>query len=410
MFLGIILFGLFNGIAVLPVMLSICAPFLDREDKLSPGDVENVLPFKKSSKQRNSALKLNKKINKRQFSISVTGMSTRFPTARCNTEFQRMLQDGTSTLGKYPTDRHARDKYFESVFNPTRPVAGRAYVSEGSYVENIQRFDHQFFGISATEARSMDPQQRMLLQGVYEAIEDAGLTLEELQQCKTGVYVGIMNLDYSSVVLKDDTILSLDQFASTGTAFSIAANRISFSLNLTGPSIAIDTACSSSLTALSVACDHLERRCVDVAIVAAANLVLCPRKQITICRTNMLAPDGKCKVFDERANGYGRGEGVVAFVLKASDLVSYKDQPYCDILAWGVNNDGQTAAPITAPSVETQRGLMKEVLQQSLVDPRDVQYVEMHGTGTIIGDMVETKSVGDVYGKTRKPNNPVKIG
>ncbi len=205
--------------------------------------------------------------------------------------------------------RYARFQYFEDVYNPTRPLAGRQYVSKGSYLENIERFDNKFFGISSTEAKSMDPQQRMLLQGTFEAIEDAGMKLEELQCCSTGVYVGIMNLDYSSVVLRDDHILSIDQFASTGTAFSISANRISFALNLNGPSVATDTACSSSLTALSIACDHLQKKVVDIAIVAAANIILCPKKQVTICRANMLSPDGKCKVFDERADGYGRGEG-----------------------------------------------------------------------------------------------------
>lgn len=409
MFLGIILFGLYNGFVLLPVLLSIFSRYVDFQINKVPHDTKLLSPIKFVKSLIAKIIGKTRKPVQRH-SISILGMSTRFPTASNKTEFIKLLESGGNTIAKYPEDRYARGQFFEDCFNPARPVAGKLYVSNGSYLENIDKFDHQFFGISATEAKSMDPQQRMLLQGVYEATEDAGMTLEEIQQCTTGVYIGIMNLDYSSVVLRDDTILKIDQFASTGTAFSIAANRISFSLNLTGPSVAIDTACSSSMTALSLACDHLEKRVVDVAIVAAANLILCPRKQTTICRANMLAPDGKCKVFDEKADGYGRGEAIVAFILKASDLVAAKDEPYAEILGWGINNDGQTAAPITAPSVESQRDLMINVLQQANVNSKQFHFVEMHGTGTIIGDLVETKSVGEVYGKPRTLKHPVPIG
>ena len=408
MFFGIILFGLFNGLVFLPVALSMLSRFVEFNTKASLSPSFQITSLWKKLFGAMKRKKVEEKHGKS--SVSIVGLSTRFPTACSKEEFWDLLKEGVNTTTDYPEGRHARNKYFEDVYNPARPVSGKLYVSRGSYLENIEGFDHKFFGISATEAKSMDPQQRLLLQGTCEAIEDAGMKIEELQSCCTGVYVGIMNLDYSSIVLRDDTILSIDQFASTGTAFSIAANRISFSLNLTGPSVATDTACSSSLTALSIACDHLQRKVVDVAIVAAANLILCPRKQVTICRANMLAPDGKCKVFDEKADGYGRGEGIVVFVLKASDNVQSIVESYGDILSWGVNNDGQTAAPMTAPSVQGQTELMKNVLQQANVKPKDVQFVEMHGTGTIIGDLVETRSVGEVYGKSRSASDPLLIG
>ena len=409
MFLGIIVFGLYNGFVLLPVLMSVFSRYICFQNNAIPIDTELLSPTRMIRNLFNKIFRRKGKPIDTP-SISIIGISTRFPTASNKSQFKDLLERCGNTTTQYPEDRYARKRFFEDSYHPSRPVAGKLYVSNGSYLENIDRFDHQFFGISATEAKSMDPQQRMLLQGVYEATEDAGVTLEEIQQCTTGVYVGIMNLDYSSVVLRDDTILKIDQFASTGTAFSIAANRISFSLNLTGPSVAIDTACSSSMTALSLACDHLEKRIVDVAIVAAANLILCPRKQTTICRANMLAPDGKCKVFDERADGYGRGEAIVALVLKSSDLVHVRNKSYAEILGWGINNDGQSAAPITAPSADLQRDLMINVLQQASVDPKQLHFVEMHGTGTIIGDMVETKSVGEVYGKARGQNNPVMIG
>ena len=236
------------------------------------------------------------------------------------------------------------------------------------------------------------------------------MTIEELQQCTTGVYVGIMNQEYSSVAFGPDSLPNLDQFAATGNAFSITANRISFSFNLSGPSIAVDTACSSSLTALNIACDHIQKGAVDVAIVAAANVILDPVKQAPICRAGMLASDGQSKVFDERADGYGRGEAALVFILKGSDFVNSSDQPYSEIIAWGMNNDGQTAAPITAPSIEGQVRLMRNVLREANVSPSDVQYVEMHGTGTIIGDSVEVNSVGEVYGRMRISEDPVIVG
>ena len=414
MFLGIIFFGLFNGVVLLPVLLSIFSRVINFKTKstVQPDfSVKKMLKDKIASLLGLSTEDKSAKAVDNVISVSVMGMSTRFSTARTKDDFWKLLTEGRSTITEYPEDRHARNDYFEEDYNPTRPLAGKLYVSKGSYLENLQAFDNKFFGISGTEAKSMDPQQRLLLQGTFEAIEDAGMKLEELQSCRTGVYVGIMNLDYSSVVLRDDNILSIDQFASTGTAFSIAANRLSFALNLNGPSVATDTACSSSLTALSIACDHLRKKVVDVAIVAAANVILCPKKQVTICRANMLAQDGKCKVFDERADGYGRGEGIVVFVLRRNEPVAPgSSDPYCDILSWGVNNDGQAAAPITAPSVDGQQMLMQEVLLQAKVDPADVQFVEMHGTGTIIGDMVETKSVGEIYGKVRRHTDPVLIG
>ena len=415
MFLGIVVFGLFNGMVVLPVLLSLFGRFTI-EEKSAP-DLKYRYYFSLGWNGFKSFLRLLNLLPSRdgnesaRQTISVVGISARVPTAKEKEQFWSMLESGKDTISDYPKDREARYKYFEHSYNPNRPISGRNYVTRGSYMEDIDLFDYKFFGISNSEARSMDPQQRMLLQGAFEAIEDAGMKLEDLQRRRTGVYVGIMNLDYSSVVLRDDMMLTIDQFASTGTAFSIAANRLSFALNLMGPSVAIDTACSSSLTALSVACDHLREGRCDVAIVSAANLILCSKKQMTICRANMLAPDGRCKVFDERADGYGRGEAALTVILKRNDVAIYsEDDIYADLVSWGCNNDGQTAAPMTAPSEIGQKTLLHDVLLRANVNPLDVQYVETHGTGTIIGDMVETKTVGEVYGKSRKPDEPLRIG
>ena len=275
---------------------------------------------------------------------------------------------------------------------------------KGSFLNNIEKFDAQFFGISPIECRSMDPQQRILLQVVYEAVEDAGLRLEDLQQCRTGVYVGLMNLDYSGLLMDSLNIRNIDQFASTGSASSVVSNRISFSLNLTGPSLTVDTACSSSLAAFDIAFGHLQSGECDVAIVCAPNILLSGKSFHTACcRTGLLAEDGRCKSFDIKGDGYGRGEGVAAVVIKPTNAaLEDRDDIYAEVVACGMNNDGQTAIPITAPSEATQTALFQRVLEESGLSKDDVQYVEAHGTGTAVGDVVEMGSLSAVYGNSSK--------
>ena len=185
----------------------------------------------------------------------------------------------------------------------------------GSYLEQIQTFVNKFFGISNQEARGMDPQQRILLQVVYEAIEDAGMLLEDLQRCKTGVFVGVMNLEYGALITDPSNYSNIDQFSSTGLTASIIANRVSFCLNLTGPSVAVDTACSSSLTALKLACDNLHNGDCDIAIVCALNIVLNHAMKMVSSMAGLLAPAGRGKSFDASGDGYGRGEGFAAVIL-----------------------------------------------------------------------------------------------
>lgn len=403
MFIGIILFGLYNGLVLLPVLLSIFSKWLNTDIQWKYISILQKKANKDASSRGRHA------IGNGKHHISILGISTRFPQARTKNQFWELLKKGINTVGDYPTNR-LRRFHFVQLFHPARSIPGRHYVIQGSYLENLDGFDYKFFGISKAEATNIDPQQRLILQGTYEAIEDAGVTVEELQQCRTGVYTGLMNTDFSSVVFSIDAIKGIDQFTGTGSALSITANRVSFAFNLTGPSMAIDTACSSSLTALTVACDHIEKGLIDVAIVAAANIILDPLKQVSICKANMLSTDGKCKAFDESADGYGRGEGIAVLILKATEYVVDRDETYGEILSWNANNDGQTAAPITAPSVLGQKTLMNDVLQASGINPDDVQFVELHGTGTFIGDLVETRSVGEIYGAARDPSDPIPIG
>ena len=339
--------------------------------------------------------------SKRTEYISVVGMSCRFANGvNSKDAFWDLLVNGGCVIGSYPENR-LEDLAFKRFYNPTRNVPGKHYTLKGAFLDEIAGFDAQFFGISPAECRAMDPQQRLLLQSVYEAIEDAGMRLEDLQACRAGVYVGLMNLDYGRLLLDDGNVPNIDEFASTGITASTAANRISFSLNLNGPSLTVDTACSSSLSALNIAVTHLKSRECDVAIVCAPNLILARYFHTACCRTGLLAEDGRCKSFDAKGDGYGRGEGMAVVILKPTQTALMDhDEPYAQILSCGLNNDGQTAIPMTAPSDRMQAELARRVLKESGLRKTDVQYVETHGTGTAVGDVVEMRSVSEVYANT----------
>ena len=339
--------------------------------------------------------------------ISIVGIGCRFPGANTKDLFWNLLEEGKNSIGAFPRNRVEQHEMFFKHYHPQRFVSGRLCTVHGSYLEEIQTFDNDFFGISTQEARAMDPQQRILLEVVYEAIEDAGMRLEELQKCKTGVFVGQMNLDYGGLITDPSNYHNINQFSSTGITASILANRVSFCLNFTGPSIAIDTACSSSLTALKLACDSLHNGDCDIAIVCAPNIVLDFVTQVVSSMAGLLAPDGRCKSFDASGDGYGRGEGVAAVILKLSHAAaSDRDDEYCEIIACGMNNDGQNAIPMTAPSSKLQAELARLVLERSGVTAADVGYVEAHGTGTAIGDVIEVTSIAETY--TRGNTNPTR--
>ncbi|CAB4020054.1 Phthiocerol synthesis polyketide synthase type I, partial [Paramuricea clavata] len=405
MFVGIVVLGLVHGLAILPVYLTLLGKIFDfREININSIIIKwfKYARKQKSFKTTNTNLSVNVVKAKNSIPAAIVGIGCRFPGGATSKDaFWDMLVDGRCGIGSYPTNR-PNSREFIDCFNPGKDTPGKHYVLTGAFLEKIAGLDAQFFGISQTECRSMDPQQRILLQVVYEAIEDAGMRLEDLQQSRTGVYVGLMNLEYGSLVLDSSNIRKVDQFSSTGCAMSVLANRISFSFNLTGPSLTLDTACSSSLVAFDVAFGHLQTGECDVAIVCAANILLTGNKFHTACcRTGLLAQDGRCKSFDIKGDGYGRGEGVAAVVIKPTKTaLDDRDDIYAEVVACGVNNDGKTAIPITAPSEVTQSILFQRVLQESGFSKDDIQYVEAHGTGTAVGDVVEMGSLATVYGNS----------
>lgn len=406
--------GLIQALVVLPAMIALLTELVHL---LSSRCSADSLP---TSKEQIDLPPLSIDVrddNKRQVKskrpgISIVGISCRFPGASTKDLFWDLLEHGKSFHGAFPKNRTEQHKLFHEYYNPRRFVSGRLCVVNGSYLEDLTQFDNKFFGISDQEARAMDPQQRILLHVVYEAIEDAGMRLEDLQGCRTGVFVGVMNMDYPEIVGYPSNYHNIDQFTAVGNAMSILANRVSFCLNLTGPSIVVDTACSSSLTALKLAADSLHNEECEVAIVCAPNIVLSHVKQMGSSLGGLLAPDGRCKSFDASGDGYGRGEGFAAIVLKLTNAaLCDKDDPYCEIIACGVNNDGQNAVPITAPSAKVQAELSKMVLEQSGLTAKDVDYVEAHGTGTAIGDVVEVTSIADVYSRNiTSPKRKLRIG
>ena len=255
-------------------------------------------------------------------------------------------------------------------------------------------FDPQFFGISPRVAETMDPQQRLLLEVSWEGLENAGIAATRLAGTRTGVFIGISSNDYSR--LNAGHSLGSDGYSGTGNAFSIAANRLSYLLDLRGPSWAVDTACSSSLVAVHQACQSLSQKECDLALAGGVNLMLSPELTITFSQARMLAADGRCKAFDADANGYVRGEGCGIVVLKRlADAVRDGDNVLALIRGSAVNQDGRTNG-LTAPNGPAQQMVIREALQNAGVAPSQIGYVEAHGTGTSLGDPIEVNALREV--------------
>ena len=405
--------GLIHAIVILPPVIITVVESIDKFDSLNENKLLHSAVDKMKQEMTLKPLGGNpSQVNIQRNDVSIVGMGCRFPGANSKDLFWDMLERGKCSIGSFPRNRTQEYEMFLQHYHSKRFVRGRLCAVNGSYLEEIRTFDNQFFDISNQEARGMDPQQRLLLEVVYEAIEDAGMTIEDLQKSRTGVFVGTMNLDYGTLVTDSSNFNNIDQFTSTGMTASILANRVSFCFNFTGPSIAVDTACSSSLTAFKLAFDSLRNMECEIAIVCAPNIVLDHATQVVSSMAGLLAPDGRCKSFDASGDGYGRGEGVAAIILKLSHAaLSDRDEEYCRIIACGMNNDGKNAIPMTAPSSKMQTELSKMVLEKAGVSAEDISYIEAHGTGTAIGDEVEVTSIAETYSRgTTSLTRELRIG
>eukprot|EP00923_Selenidium_pygospionis_P038103 GHVN01066595.1.p1 GENE.GHVN01066595.1~~GHVN01066595.1.p1 ORF type:complete len:4018 (+),score=834.70 GHVN01066595.1:200-12055(+) len=343
--------------------------------------------------------------------IAVVGIACHFPQCRDKREFWEVLKKGDSTVSEYPKDRPFERFWMEQLYSGERSRPCRIYTKRGAFVSDVDKFDNEFFGVPAQEANSMDPQHRFLLEQSYLAIHDSGIPLQKLQvPQRTGIFVGVMNIDYHGNLVDESYRSYTDQFFVTAGTKSIASGRIAYALNITGPTMTFDTACSSSLTAASVAAHYLNLKIIDYAIVGGVNLLLDWKFWLVACKADMMARDGRCKTFDASVDGYGRGEGCGVVVLRRlEDSLKGRDRVYSVIVGHAANNDGRTAVPITAPGEQMQYLLATEVCAQAGIVPDQVKYIEAHGTGTPVGDLTEVKALTRAYGPGRTLG-PIPIG
>jgi acyl transferase domain-containing protein/NADPH:quinone reductase-like Zn-dependent oxidoreductase/SAM-dependent methyltransferase/acyl carrier protein len=330
-------------------------------------------------------------------------MSGRFPGGANSPDLLwEKLKLREDMIGEWPVDR-----WDLGYFHPDRDRPGRCYTKAGGFLDQIDQFDADFFGIPPREATRLDPQQRLLLELSWEALEDAGQIPKRLAGYQVGVFVGISSNDYCS--LQGDDTESINAYSNAGGALSIAANRLSYFYDFHGPSIAIDTACSSSLVAVHEACQSLRSGLCSLALACGVNVLVKPQSFIGFCKASMLSPDGRCKSFDASGNGFVRAEGGVVLVLKPVEAAARDgDSIYGLIVATGVNSDGRTRG-LSMPNQAAQEALLREVYFGKGIPPEDVFYVEAHGTGTAVGDPIECNAIANVLGTTRS-NGAVYIG
>jgi len=339
--------------------------------------------------------------------IAIIGIGCRFPGGANSPEaFWKLLRDGVDAITEVPEDRWNLDNFYD----PEGTKPGKIRTRWGGFVDKIDEFDADFFGISPREASCMDPQQRLLLEVAWEALEDAGQASENLADSKTGVFIGIYSSDYLNIQLSASDRDSINAYTNLGGAHSVTANRISYILNFKGPSLAVDTACSSALVAVHLACQSIWNGESALAIAGGVNAMVRPEATIGFSKASMLSPDGRCKTFDERANGYVRAEGAGVVVLKPlSQALADKDPIYAVIRGSAVNQDGQTNG-ISVPNGEAQEAAIREACKQAGISPEQIQYIEAHGTGTPVGDPIEANALGNAIGKNRSAGDYCTIG
>ncbi|HYW21928.1 MAG TPA: beta-ketoacyl synthase N-terminal-like domain-containing protein, partial [Nodularia sp. (in: cyanobacteria)] len=333
---------------------------------------------------------------KDQEAIAIIGMGCRLPGAHNLEEFWQLLQNRVDAITQVPPSRWQ-----------TKP-SDSTIPAWGGFIEDVEQFDPQFFGISPREAESMDPQQRLLLEVTWEALENGGQAPDKLAGTDTGVFIGISNYDYARLQFPQSSPTNV--YAGTGNAFSIVANRLSYLLDLRGPSWAVDTACSSSLVAVHQACLSLQKGECQMVIAGGVNLILSPEMTATFSQAGMLAPDGRCKSFDADANGYVRGEGCGVVILKRlSDAYRDGDTVLAVIKGSAVNQDGRSNG-LTAPNGLAQQAVIRQALANAGIAPAELDYVEAHGTGTSLGDPIEVNALKEVLIEGRQSDQLAYIG
>ncbi|MER5647596.1 beta-ketoacyl synthase N-terminal-like domain-containing protein [Streptosporangium sp. NPDC002524] len=329
--------------------------------------------------------------------VAIVGIGCRLPGADGPANLWRLLADGVDAVGAVPGERAAR-----------HPGWRQPGVGEGGFLPDVEAFDPAFFTVNAREAEAMDPQQRMLLEVAHESLQDAGLRLSEMGGSRTGVFAGISSGDF--LVSSFSGTAEPGLYTPTGVAHSVAANRVSYVFDLHGPSMAIDTACSSSLVAVHQAVTALQTRQCDTALAGGVNAILSPDIGLCFRTAGVLAPDGRCKSFGAGADGMGRSEGAVMVTLRRlGDALAAGDRIYALIRGGAVNSDGRTNG-LMSPSAPAQARLLRAACRAAGVEPGDVGYVEAHGSGTRLGDLMELRALSEVMGTTSGRRAELRIG
>lgn len=330
----------------------------------------------------------SRKVAMRQKDIAIIGIDAKFPMANNIEEFWKNLVDGRDCIEEIPKSRWDIDEYY----SPDKNKFGTMYSRWGGFIEGIDTFDPLFFSISPPEAEIMDPQERVFLQCAYNAMANSGYTRDKWQDCRVGVYVGLMYGQYQLMDGKVD-----DKTISLSSTYASVANRVSYHLNLTGPSIVLDTMCSSSLTTVHIACESIKSGECDYAIAGGVSLSIHPNKYIFLSQQKFLSSDGKCRSFGAGGDGYVPSEGVGAVVLKSLDqAIADGDHIYAVIKGSAINHGGKTTG-YTVPNPTQQAAAISTAIKKAGINPRSISYLEAHGTGTVLGDPIEISGLARAY-------------
>ncbi|HVY83308.1 MAG TPA: type I polyketide synthase, partial [Steroidobacteraceae bacterium] len=371
--------------------------FLDRLNKLSPKQLALL------------ALELQEKVDRlgkpATPPIAIVGMSCRFPGDASSPEaYWRLLVAGIDAIRETPADRWDVD----ALYDPNPDAPGKIATRWGGFLADVTGFDADFFGITPREAMNMDPQQRLVLEVAWEALERAGYAPDGLERTRTGVFLGLCNTDYFQVNGNDPN--SITAYLASGAAASVASGRLSYLLGLQGPSISVDTACSSSLIAIHLACQSLRAGECTMAVAGGVNVILRPEVSMALSRAHMMAPDGRCKAFDSRADGFVRAEGCGLLVLKPLAAAQAAGDTILAVIRGSAANQDGRSSGITAPNGPSQEAVIRDALAMAGLRPADIGYVEAHGTGTSLGDPIEIQALGAALGEGRAADAPLLVG
>lgn len=339
--------------------------------------------------------------------IAVIGIGLRIPSGIASPwHLRERLRAGFDAISDIPPDRWDLHELFDT--DPEAP--GKMYTRHGAFLDGLDGFDAQFFGISPKEAAAMDPQQRLFLEVTHEALERAGQDVSGLMRSNTAVFAGASTWDYGARQAFGRPLDALDPYVMSGNIAAFISGRVAYTYGLQGPCMTVDTACSSSLVAVHLAITALRRGETDMAVAGGVNVMLAPEWNVVLSRARMMAVDGRCKTFDAAADGYVRGEGCGALVLKRLSRAQRDGDEIAAVLRGSAINQDGPASGLTVPNGLAQQQVIRSALRDARIEPTSVGYVEAHGTGTSLGDPIEVRSLAAVYGPGRSADHPLRLG